>query len=101
MKDGFTLDFFRLVDRAKAADPANYSLASYRRESTPAYGGPNLDRRIEKLAGVEVSPDGKRVTLRLAALREGFVYEFQLKPLVRGKEPFHPAEAHYTLNRIP
>jgi hypothetical protein len=99
--DGFTFDFFRPVERAKAADPASYSLASYRRESTPAYGGPNLDRRIEKIAGLEVAPDGKRVTLRLAGLREGFVYEFQLKSLVRGKEPFHPAEAHYTLNRIP
>jgi mono/diheme cytochrome c family protein len=100
-KDGFTLDFFRPVDRAKAADPANYSLSSYRRESTPAYGGPNLDRRIEKIDAIELSPDAKRVTLRLANLRAGFLYEFQLKPLVRGKELFHPAEAHYTLNQIP
>ncbi len=100
-KDGFTLDFFRPVDRAKAADPANYLLASYRRESTPAYGGPNLDRRIEKIDSIEISPDAKRVTLRLASLRAGFLYEFQLKPLVRGKELFHPAEAHYTLNQIP
>ena len=103
-KDGFTLDFFRPVDPAKAADPANYSIASYRRESTPAYGGPNLDRRVEKIAAIEVSPDAKRVTLRLDNLdnlREGFVYEFQLKPLTRGKELFHPAEAHYTLRKIP
>ena len=98
---GFTLDFFRPVDRAKAADPTNYSIASYRREATPAYGGPNLDRRIESIDAIEVSPDAQRVTLRLAAPREGFVYEFQLKPLVRGKELFHPAEAHYTLRRIP
>jgi mono/diheme cytochrome c family protein len=98
---GFTLDFFRPVDRAKAADAANYSIASYRREATPAYGGPNLDRRALSIDAIEVSPDAKRVTLRLANLREGFVYEFQLKPLVRGKELFHPAEAHYTLNRIP
>jgi hypothetical protein len=34
-------------------------------------------------------------------LRPGFLYEFQLKPLVLGKELFHPAEAHYTLNQIP
>jgi hypothetical protein len=99
--EGFTIDFFRPVDAAKARDPANYSVASYRRESTPAYGGPNLDRRIEPVAGVELSPDAKRVTLKLHDLRPGFVYEFQLKPLARGKEPFHPAEAHYTLNRVP
>jgi hypothetical protein len=100
-KDGFTLDFFRPVERTKAVDPANYSLSSYRRESTPAYGGPNLDRRIEKIDAIELSPDAKRVTLRLANLRAGFLYEYQLKPLVRGKELFHPAEAHYTLNQIP
>ncbi|MEX2174362.1 MAG: c-type cytochrome [Pirellulaceae bacterium] len=98
---GFTLDFFRPIDRAKASDPANYSLASYRRESTSAYGGANLDRRSEKLAGIEISPDGRRVTLRLDDLRAGFVYEFQLKPLSPGREPFHPAEAHYTLRRVP
>ena len=100
-KDGFTIDFFRPVDPAKARDPANYSIASYRRESTPAYGGPNLDRRAEKIGSIELSPDAKRVTLRLADLRPGFLYEFQLKPLAPGKEPFHPAEAHYTLNQIP
>jgi hypothetical protein len=48
-----------------------------------------------------LSPDAKRVTLKLNDLRPGFLYEFQLKPLVRGKELFHPAEAHYTLNQIP
>jgi mono/diheme cytochrome c family protein/cytochrome c553 len=99
--DGFTIDFFRPVDAKKALDPGSYAIASYRRESTPAYGGPNLDRRTEKVAGLELSPDAKRVTLRLHDLREGFVYEFQLKPLAPGKAMFHPAEAHYTLNSIP
>jgi cytochrome c553 len=100
-RDGFTIDFFRRVDRTKALDAANYSVASYRRESTPAYGGPNLDRRSEKIQSLELSEDGKRVTIKLADLRAGFLYEFQLRPLTRGKEPFHPAEAHYTLNQIP
>jgi hypothetical protein len=100
-QEGFTIDFFRPIDPAKGADLSNYSIASYRRESTPAYGGPNLDRRIEKIAAVQISPDAKRVTLKFDNLRLGFVYEFQLKPLVRGKELFHPAEAHYTLRRVP
>ncbi|MDX1946069.1 MAG: hypothetical protein SFU86_11785, partial [Pirellulaceae bacterium] len=99
--EGFVIDFFRPVDRAKATNPANYALASYRRESTSAYGGPNLDRRIEKLAAVTLSDDARQVSLRLKELRPGFVYEFQLQPLTRGKELFHPAEAHYTLRQIP
>jgi hypothetical protein len=100
-KHGFTVDFFRPVDPEKAASVGNYSIASYRRESTPAYGGPNLDRRIEKLVSAELSPDRLRVALQLGELRPGFVYEFQLKPLSPGKELFHPAEAHYTLRRVP
>jgi mono/diheme cytochrome c family protein len=99
--EGFTIDFFRPVERTKALEAANYSIASYRRESTPAYGGPNLDRRSEKIQSLELSEDGQRVTIKLADLRAGFLYEFQLKPLTRGKELFHPAEAHYTLNQIP
>jgi hypothetical protein len=101
VRGGFELDFFREVDAAKAGDVANYSLSSYRRESTPAYGGPDLDRRIEKIAAIEVAPDRCRVTLNLTELREGFVYELQLKNLMADGSLFHPAEAHYTLRRKP
>jgi mono/diheme cytochrome c family protein len=96
---GFAIDFFRPVDAAKAANAANYSLSSYRRESTPAYGGPDLDRRIERIAGIEVAPDCRRVILKLAELREGFVYELQVKNLTADGSLFHPDEAHYTLRK--
>jgi mono/diheme cytochrome c family protein len=98
---GFTIDFFRSVDRAKAADVTSYSVQSYRRESTPAYGGPDLDRRTETISSAEVSADGKRVTLTLPELRTGHVYELRTKNLAPGGEMFHPDEAHYTLNSIP
>jgi hypothetical protein len=98
---GFTIDFFQPVDRAKAADAASYSISSYRRESTPAYGGSDLDRRDEKIAATEVSADGKRVTLTLSELRTGHVYEIKLRNLAPGEGMFHPDEAHYTLRQIP
>jgi hypothetical protein len=98
---GFEIDFFREVDPAKAADAANYSISSYRRESTPAYGGPDLDRRIEKVSAVAVAADRRSVTLKLPGLREGFVYELQLKNLTADGGLFHPSEAHYTLRRSP
>jgi len=97
---GFTIDFLQPVDRIKAADAANYSLESYRRESTPAYGGPDIDRRIEKVAGADVTPDGKRVTLTLPQLRAGHVYELKLRNLAPGGT-FFPDEAHYTLRKVP
>jgi hypothetical protein len=98
---GFTIDFIQPVDKAKAADLASYSIQSYRRESTPAYGGPDIDRRDERIAYAEVSPDAKRVTLKLPELRPGHVYELRTKNLARDGGVFHPDEAHYTLRQIP
>jgi mono/diheme cytochrome c family protein len=99
--DGFVLDFFRPIDRELAGRTESYTLQSYRREATPAYGGPDRDRRTEKIAGVCVSADGRRVTLRLAEMRPGFVYVLRLKNLAPIGGEFHPAEAHYTLAVVP
>jgi mono/diheme cytochrome c family protein len=99
--DGFLIDFFRAIDRELAERAESYTIQSYRRESTPAYGGPDLERRTEKVTGVAVAADGRRVTLRLAELRPGFVYELRLKNLALRGGDFHPAEAHYTLRAVP
>jgi hypothetical protein len=102
VKGGFTIDFLSEVDGKKAADLANYSLSSYRRISTPAYGGPDVDRRIEKIDDVEVSAGKRRVTIKLPELRTGgFVYEFQLKNLAPKNGEFFPAEAYFTLHGVP
>jgi hypothetical protein len=97
---GFELDFFKPVEKSLAEDLDNYSLSSYRRESTPAYGGNDIDRRTEKIVAAKLSPDGKRVTLTLPALRAGHVYELRLKSLAPEGEQFFPAEAHYTLRQL-
>jgi glucose/arabinose dehydrogenase len=100
-KEGFRVTFTKPIARDKAADIANYRLASYRRESTPAYGGPDQDRRDETLAGVTVAGDGLSVLLKLRELREGFVYEIFVKNLVPGDSLFFPAEAYFTLRKKP
>jgi mono/diheme cytochrome c family protein len=98
---GFAIEFTQPLDRARVGSPSSYAISSYRRESTPAYGGPDLERRAEKVRTVEVAEDGRRVTITLGDLREGFVYEFHLRNLV-GKGAFFPAEAYYTLrHRLP
>jgi hypothetical protein len=99
---GFVIDFTAAVDRGRAGDKSNYRLASYRRVSTPAYGGDDLDRQNEPLADVIVAADARSVELRLPRLREGFVYEIRVPDLKghRG-ERFFPAEAYYTLHKIP
>jgi mono/diheme cytochrome c family protein len=101
-KEGFTIAFTQSVDAKLAADVASYSLESYTRESTPAYGGEDLHRRVEKIAGVSVAEDRRNVKLKLDELRPGgYVYEFHLKNLAGPKAVFFPAEAYYTLNVIP
>ncbi|MFN0018810.1 MAG: c-type cytochrome [Pirellulaceae bacterium] len=102
VKGGFSIDFLKEVDAKKAADVANYSISSYRRISTPAYGGPDVDRRIEKINSVELSQDRRRVTVQLPELRTGgFVYEIQLKNLAPEEAEFFPAEAYFTLHGVP
>lgn len=102
VKGGFSIEFLREVGAKKAADVANYSISSYRRVSTPAYGGPDVDRRIEKIDSVELSADRRRVTVHLPGLRtSGFVYEIQLKNLAPEDAEFFPAEAYFTLHGVP
>lgn len=102
VKGGFSIDFLREVDAKKAAEVANYSISSYRRISTPAYGGPDVDRRIEKIDFVELSADRRQVMVKVPDLRTGgFVYEFQLKNLAPVDAEFFPAEAYFTLHGVP
>ncbi|MBC7855744.1 MAG: c-type cytochrome [Pirellulaceae bacterium] len=102
IKGGFTIDFLKEFDAKKAADVGNYSISSYRRISSPAYGGPDVERRIEKIDSVEVSPDRRRVFVKLPEVRTGgFVYEIQLKNFAPGDAEFFPAEAYFTLHGVP
>lgn len=99
--DGFQIVFTREVNRDLANRLESYQIASYRRVSTPEYGGPDIDRRQETLSRVALSEDAKSVTIRLGEpLRAGFVYEFELESLASDAE-FFPAQAFYTLHQIP
>jgi hypothetical protein len=100
LADGFAIDFTSAVDRDRGGDAASYAVSSYRRATTPAYGGPDIDRESESIVAVELSPDSRRAILRLKRMRPGFVYEFQLKNLAGNNQSFFPAEAHYTLRKV-
>lgn len=99
--DGFTIRFTKAVDKDRASRKENYVLSSYRRISTPAYGGDDVDRRNESVQAVRIGDDGMSVQLGVDNLREGFVYEFRLHDLVTEDQLFFPAEAYYTLRVIP
>ena len=100
-KDGFLIEFTSPVDATLAGDVDNYVVASYTRKVTPEYGGGDIERRIESVAAVEVAADVGHVELRIDELRAGYVYEIRVNSLVGDKGRFFPAEAYYTLQRIP
>jgi mono/diheme cytochrome c family protein len=98
---GFRVEFTRPIASERLAALFADSLRSFRRESTPAYGGPDLDQRSEPIADIEPSDGGRSVELRLErAPRAGFVYRLSLDGSAI-EEPLFPAEAYYTMNRVP
>lgn len=99
--DGFVIRFTAKADRAKLSVTKNYAVECYRRESTPQYGGDDKDRMVVKVQSAVPSDDGLEVRLRCDKLQTGFVYEFHLRSLAADGETFFPAEAHYTLKRLP
>ncbi len=102
-RDGFQLELTHPADRRRAIDPRTYAVTSYTRIPTPAYGGPDKNRRSEPVAAVSLDKSGKSITLRLQQpLRPGYVYEFHVKNLTpHGRGVFFPAQAHYTVHEIP
>ena len=92
--DGFTLIFTKSAEHL--ADANLYGVASYTRISTPAYGGDDVEGRVERIRKVESGDDDRSVRLYLDPLRKGFVYELRIKD-----EAMFPAEAYYTVNAIP
>ncbi len=101
-KNGFDLTFTKPLDPATANRLAAYSLQSFTYFYWPTYGSPEVDRRAEKVQAVTVSPDRRRVSLRVAGLRKGRVYELHLDGVkaADGSPVLHP-EAYYTLNEVP
>ena len=96
-RDGFRIQFTTPVNPVEGANPSSYSIVSYRRTSTPAYGGDDVDRRAEKIVGVRVRPGDTEVAITLDELRDGFVYEIHMRN-IGGTDTFFPAEAYYTLH---
>jgi hypothetical protein len=99
--EGLVVEFTRPVDPQLASNHDSYSLSSYTRVSTPAYGGDDVDRRQEEITSVAAASDGLSAVLGLKEWREGYVYELHVKNLGGDSEEFFPAEAHYTLRRAP
>jgi hypothetical protein len=98
---GFELELTAEVDKVKAEKVGSYSIRSYRRVSTPAYGGDDQDERTEVIQKATVSDDRRKVRLHLNDLRGGCVYEVNVGPIGEGSKELFPNQAHYNMRVVP
>lgn len=98
---GLTVDFTQPVDREKAMETKSYNVRSYRRVSTPAYGGDDQDEKREPVRSVSISQDGRRADLQLNDLREGCVYEINIAAIGPSSDDLLPNQAHYNMRSVP
>ncbi len=98
--DGFEIEWTQPIDEERAAERDRYQIESARRESTPKYGGDDIDRRVEQVTSVEVL-SSTRVRLTLAELKAGYVYDIRVRNIAIDDVSLFPAEAFYTMSRIP
>lgn len=98
---GFKISFTQPVDAERAQVAANYVIRSYRRISTPAYGGDDQDERNEPIRGLKLTADLKSVELELNELRAGYVYEINVGSVGAGDQAIFPSQAHYNMRAVP
>lgn len=102
LKDGFELTFTEPVDPASAGKPESYTMDAWTYIYQADYGSPEVDQATPKITAAEVSPDGKKVRLKIDGLVQGHVHHLTAKGVSSksGAKLWHP-EAWYTLNEIP
>ncbi len=98
--DGFEVTFFRAVEASGATDPSNWSLQGYTRKWQGSYATPDSDRHSLKINEIEaVKPE--TFLLRTESVKAGYVYELSVKESLDGSGRLWPAEAHYTMKKVP
>jgi hypothetical protein len=99
--EGFELTFTQPVDAAAAANPANYAFRHYYYAYQQRYGSDQYDVQAVPVTGIQVSPDRRKVTLTLAALKAGYVYELRLGDIkTAAGTPVANKIICYTLNKL-
>ena len=103
MPDGFEIEFTKPVERAAAADPANYRVTSFIYKYHVVYGSPIVDDEVPNVLGAAVSEDGLRVRIAIDNPRRHYIHQILLSGIRSAGtgEPLLHNDAYYTLNEIP
>jgi putative heme-binding domain-containing protein len=74
-KSGLSITFSGRLDAKTAGDPRNYSVKTWSLKRSEKYGSEHYKERPSRVRGVQVSDDGKRVTLDIEDLRPTWCME--------------------------
>jgi hypothetical protein len=98
---GFDLTFTHPVDKSVAAMAQNYQFKRYYYTYHKEYGSKQMDMQPVKVTDVQISADGKKVSLRLAEMKPGYVYEMQVQG-IRSQSQLGLLNntVYYTLNAL-
>ncbi len=100
-KDGFKLTFTKPLADTMALNTENYRFSRYYYLYHSKYGSPQQELEKVPVTDVQLSGDGKTVSVRLETLKAGFVYELNLGDIrSRRDEPLRNTLVCYTLNHL-
>ncbi len=99
--DGFDLTFTKPVDPAAARSLQTFQFQHYYIKYDRQYFAPVMANVPAEVLATTVSPDGRKVSLKLSALVPLRIYQLNISGLhaADGSELLHSA-AYYTLNRL-
>ena len=98
--DGFDLTFTLPLNSDSALALKHYQLRHYRYHYSHKYGSDQYDQATDSIASIALSADRKTVSIQLAALQEGMVYELTFNGIVSNSgDKLRNTVVCYTLNR--
>lgn len=87
-KTGFDLTFTLPLNEDAAKDLANYKFKRYSYEYHQAYGSKQFDLQEIPVKSLKLSADHKKVSIELADMKAGYVYELQAGDLKTNDEKY-------------
>jgi len=100
--EGWLVKFTKPVDARQASEPERWFLESYTYHYWDTYGSPEIERRENKIAAIEIADDALSTRIVVSERDKRRVYHLQLKDVTAadGAKLSHP-DAYYTLNELP
>jgi hypothetical protein len=101
-KNGFDLEFFHPVDKARAEDAGQYQISGYTRVWEGSYATPDSGRHRVDVLAAKRNEAGDVVSLTLSGLKPGHVYDVSVGDIGAGDDrSLWPNIGYYTLHQAP